>query len=183
MAFSNIVEDSRRMNAKMIAMGQSVDIQKMPRPKPGSGSSRQAAMYTPSGSDVEKLLYPRNFKPRAFELEEKPVNNTEVLNNSTKDMLDEIKDLEEQTTSTEETTPQKPKMIGDDEMISTPRSRQKLDDRHGNIIRGVVNSSGGGSFAPATWLNCRYKKEQGDRIFCTEFHCFCMKEKCKVAKR
>ena len=33
MAFSSIVDDMRRMNANMIAMGQSIDIQKMPRPK------------------------------------------------------------------------------------------------------------------------------------------------------
>lgn len=67
MAFSSIIEDTRRMNAKMIAMGQSIDIQKIPRPKPCSALAQKQAMYVPSGSEIEKMLYPKNFRARAYE--------------------------------------------------------------------------------------------------------------------
>jgi len=67
MAFSSIIEDTRRMNAKMISMGQSIDIQKMPRPKAGTITTQKQAMYTPSGSEIEKMLYPKNFRARVYE--------------------------------------------------------------------------------------------------------------------
>ena len=103
MAFDSIIEDTRRMNAKMIAMGQSIDIQKMPRPKAGSQMAQKQAMYTPSGSDVEKMLYPRNFKPRAYET---PVQKVQTNNQ----MVEEVQE--------QARTPAK--IIGDDAIITPP---------------------------------------------------------------
>lgn len=177
MAFSSLVDDARRMNAKMISMGQSVDIQKMPRPKAGSASAQKQAMYTPSGSDLEKLLYPKNFAPRSY-TEEKTENHTEVLNNSTKEMLEEIEEVAEQ--KAEEKA--KPKMIGDDAVIM-PRSKQRTDDRHCNIIKNVVIESQNGVYSQATWKTCRYMKEEGGRVFCKEYLSLCGKEKCNRARR
>ncbi len=174
MAFSSLVDDVKRTNARMISMGQSIDIQKMPRPKAGSASAQKQAMYTPSGSDLEKMLYPRNFAPRAY-TEEKTVNNTEVLNNSTKEMLEEIEEQEQKKEV-------KPRMIGDDEIIIS-RSKQRTDDRHCNIIKNVVVESQNGVYSPATWKNCRYMKEDGGRVFCREYLSLCAKEKCGRARK
>jgi hypothetical protein len=113
MAFQSIVEDSRKMNAKMIAMGQSIDIQKMPRPKAGTQTAQRAAMYTPSGSDVEKMLYPKNFKERVYapEVEQK----VEAVSQQ---MVDEIR----------EQTREPAKIIGDDDIITPVKVEAKSDN-------------------------------------------------------
>lgn len=170
MAFKNIIEDTRRMNEKMIAMGQSIDIQKMPRPKSNTTYRSSPAMMSASGSDAEHLLYPKNFKASTVR------NNTEPLNNSTKEMIEEV---EEQT---EKKVQDKPKIIGDDDIIR-PRSRQVTDDRHCNIIKNVVVESQNGVYSHATWKECRYMKEEGGRVFCREYLSWCGKEKCQRARR
>ena len=38
----------------------------MPRLKPGTIATQKQAMYTPTGSEIEKCL-PKNFRPRAYE--------------------------------------------------------------------------------------------------------------------
>lgn len=175
MAFKNIVESTRKMNEKMIAMGQSLDIQKMPRPKANTSAYRSSpAMMAAGASDIELKLYPKNFKASK-------INQTEELNNSTKEMIEEIK---EQTQENEEVEiKEKPKMIGDDDIISRPRSKQPVNDKHCNIIKNVVIESQSGVYSPATWKECRYMKEEGGRTFCREYHSLCGKEKCGRARR
>jgi len=170
MAFKSIIEDTRKMNEKMIAMGQSIDIQKMPRPKENTAYRASSAMMSASGSDVEHLLYPKNFKANTIR------NNIAPLNNSTKEMIEEV---EEQT---EKKVQEKPKIIGDDDIIR-PRSRQATDERHCNIIKNVVIESQGRVYSHATWKECRYMKEEGGRVFCGEYLSLCGKEKCGRARR
>ncbi|NMA44438.1 MAG: hypothetical protein GX950_01325 [Candidatus Diapherotrites archaeon] len=88
MAFKNLVEGTRKMNEKMIAMGQSIDIQKMPRPKGNTTYKSSPAMMAAGASEVELMLYPKNFKST-------PINKTEELNNSTREMIENIKEQEE----------------------------------------------------------------------------------------
>jgi hypothetical protein len=173
MAFKNIVEGTRKTNEKMIAMGQSLDIQKMPRPKGNSSYKSSPAMMAAGASDIELKLYPKNFKASS-------INQTEQLNNSTKEMIEEIK---EQTQETEEVAQEKPKMIGDEDIISRPRSKQSVNDKHCNIIKNVVIESQSGVYSPATWKECRYMKEEGGRVFCREYLSWCGKEKCQRARR
>ncbi len=174
MAFKNIVEGTRKMNEKMIAMGQSLDIQKMPRPKGNSSYKSSPAMMAAGASDIELKLYPKNFKAST-------VNQTEALNNSTKEMIEEIK---EQTENNEEVeSKEKPKMIGDEDIISRPRSKQSVNDKHCNIIKNVVIESQSGVYSPATWKDCRYMKEEGGRVFCREYHSLCGKDRCGRARR
>jgi hypothetical protein len=111
MAFSSLIDDTRRMNAKMIAMGQSVDIQKMPRPKAGTQMAQKQAMYTPSGSDVEKMLYPKNFKARTYEEEEPKRVNVE--------MVEEIQIQAKEPA----------KIIGDDDIVFTPKPVQNEEKK------------------------------------------------------
>jgi len=152
MAFSSIIDDTRRMNAKMIAMGQSVDIQKMPRPKVGTQAQQRQAMYTPSGSDVEKMLYPKNFKPRTFESEEQ--NSTIIAAKENEQMAEEI----------QEQTREPAKIIGDDAVVFTPKSSEEVSQK---------------SVSAPVWERCRHYKAQGDRAFCKEYLGWCVKEKCK----
>ena len=149
MAFQTLVEDSRRMNAKMIAMGQSVDIQKMPRPKPGTASSRQAT-YTPQGTDVEKMLYPKNFKARTYE--EEPQQKLETVNQEM------VKEIQEQTR-------EPAKIIGDDDIAPAPRQQQTTENAEKPVS------------GPA-WQRCKHYKAQGERAFCREYLGWCAKEKC-----
>lgn len=151
MAFQTIVEDSRRMNAKMIAMGQSVDIQKMPRPKVGTQMAQKQAMYTPSGSDVEKMLYPKNFKARTFEPEPIQTQQQKV----TQEIVDEIQEQER---------PVPAKIIGDDAIIEQPRREAQSDAN--TVVSGP------------RWARCKHYKAQGDRAFCKEYLGFCAKDKC-----
>jgi len=153
-AFQSIVEDSRKMNAKMIAMGQSTDIQKMPRPKAGSQMAQRQATYTPSGTDIERMLYPRNFKERTYNLEEE--NKFEPIQQQ---MLDEIR----------EQTKEPAKIIGDDDISIQPR------------IDSTKNKEQKSYCAPA-WQRCRHYKEQGGKAFCKEYLSLCPKEKCLRAK-
>ena len=143
------------MNAKMIAMGQSVDIQKMPRPKPGSQMAQKQAMFTPSGSDLEKMLYPKNFKPRTFDAESENTNN--------KNDAEIIQAVEEEII---EVVKEKPKIIGDDEgVIFEPKPTEERE----------VSSK---SFSGTRWERCKYYKPQGERAFCKEYLGWCAKEKC-----
>ena len=160
MAFQSLVEDSRKMNAKMIAMGQSVDIQKMPRPKPGS-QAMQKATYTPSGSDVERLLYPKNFKPRTYETTT-PQQNAEIIkatNSTNEEMAEEITQIQEQLQPKET-----PKIIGDDEGVIFQPKQPTFENTK--------------SFSAPAWQRCKYYKEQGERAFCREYLGWCAKEKC-----
>jgi hypothetical protein len=145
MAFQSIVEDSRKMNAKMIAMGQSIDIQKMPRPKAGT-ITKQKNTYTPEGTDIEKMLYPKNFKPREYEPEQTTIN---------KGITEEIKEQAKQPQS----------IIGDEEI--EPET----------IIQQVTEENPKPVYEP-TWKRCKHYKVQGERDFCKEYHCWCVKEKC-----
>lgn len=155
MAFSTLIDDTRRMNAKMIAMGQSVDIQKMPRPKPGTQTAQKQAMYTPSGSDVEKMLYPKNFKARAFE-EETPLKATAT----NQQMVNEV----------EEQAKVPAKIIGDDDFTPTPARVEK-----------AIQKEEATPCTPA-WTRCKHFKQQGDRAFCREYLSWCAKEKCSRPK-
>ncbi|MFA5125564.1 MAG: hypothetical protein WC462_00995 [archaeon] len=153
MAFQTLVEDSRRMNAKMIAMGQSIDIQKMPRPKAGTVSARKAT-YTPEGSDVEKMLYPKNFKARTYE--EEPQKKLETVN------PEMVKEIQEQV--------QEPaKIIGDDEVIVNPKQQENEETLEKPCLGPV-------------WQRCRHYKAQGERAFCREYLGWCAKEKCSRPK-
>ncbi|MFA6268802.1 MAG: hypothetical protein WCW13_03945 [archaeon] len=159
MAFQSLVEDSRKMNAKMIAMGQSIDIQKMPRPKQGS-IAMQKATYTPQGSDVEKLLYPKNFKPRAYEPETQ--QHSQIINATgaaQEEMTEEITQVQEQLQPKET-----PKIIGDDEGVIFQPKQPTLENTK--------------SFSGPSWQRCKYYKAQGERAFCKEYLGWCAKEKC-----
>ncbi|MFA6064743.1 MAG: hypothetical protein WCW44_00550 [archaeon] len=157
MAFSSLIDDTRRMNAKMIAMGQSIDIQKMPRPKQGSQMAQKQAMFTPSGSDVEKMLYPKNFKAQTYQMESAPQEKIQIANEQ--QMVDEIR----------EQTREPAKIIGDDDLIEQPRRQAQLDKTEN---------------APSLpmWARCKHYKAQGDRAFCKEYLGWCAKEKCSRPK-
>ncbi len=148
MAFNSLIDDTRRMNAKMIAMGQSIDIQKIPRPKAGSQMAQKQAMFTPSGSDVEKLLYPKNFKARVYE-EETP----KVAANA--QMVEEIQVQAKQPA----------RIIGDDDITYSTNKKQPTE-------RKEMDLSG-----PA-WQRCKHYKQQGGRDFCKEYLSLCGKGKC-----
>ena len=152
MAFNTLIEDTRRMNAKMIAMGQSVDIQKMPRPKAGSVAAQKQAMFTPSGSDVEKMLYPKNFKARTYE--ETPQQKLQANNQ----MVEEI----------EVQTKQPAKIIGDDAIVIEPV-------RESTTTKETC-------FSGPAWQRCKHYKQQGGRDFCKEYLSLCGKDRCSRVK-
>ena len=152
MAFSSLIDDTRRMNAKMIAMGQSVDIQKMPRPKPGS-AAMQKATFTPEGSDLEKMLYPKNFKPRAYEAE--PAMKIETV---------EQKESQEMIAEIGEQAKEPAKIIGDDAIVTAPKFSSE-------------SSAPRPTSGPA-WQRCKNYKAQGERAFCKEYLGWCAKERC-----
>lgn len=154
MAFSSIIDDTRRMNAKMIAMGQSVDIQKMPRPKAGTQSSQKQAMFTPSGSDVEKMLYPKNFKARCYE--EEPQQKAQCVSNQ---LIEEVQVQAKQPA----------RIIGDDDITFSTKREQPT-------ITKEMDFSG-----PA-WQRCKHYKQQGGRDFCKEYLSLCGKGKCSRIK-
>ena len=162
MAFNSLVDDTRRMNAKMLAMGQSIDIQGMPRPKAGSQIAQKHAMFTPSGSDVEKMLYPKNFKPRAFEAESAPVTQkTQQEAQKTQAIVEEA--MEEQKAATE--------IIGD------------IDMEEENVTRAPENTEAiAKPFPKNRWESCKHYKEQGNRAFCKEYLGWCAKDKCARPK-
>ena len=160
MAFQSLVEDSRKMNAKMIAMGQSIDIQKMPRPKAGSQMAQKAAMYTPSGTDVEKMLYPKNFKPQSYVAEtQTQAEKIEIANEN--QMVDEIR----------EQTKEPAKIIGDDEGI-VYQPKQAIEN----------DASSQKAFSGPMWTRCKHYKAQGERAFCKEYLGWCAKDKCSRPK-
>ena len=153
MAFDSIIDDTRRMNAKMIAMGQSIDIQKMPRPKAGSQMAQKQAMFTPSGSEVEKMLYPKNFKARTYQ--EEPQQKLKANNQ----MIEEIQVQAKQPA----------KIIGDDAIITQP-IKEEIQPKE-----TCVNT-------PA-WQRCKNYKQTGGRDFCKEYLSLCGKENCFKIKR
>ncbi len=168
MAFSSIVDDSRRMNAKMIAMGQSVDIQKMPRPKAGTQAAQRQAMYTPSGSDVEKMLYPKNFKARVFE-ESVPATNSEI-SAPKEGNGKELEKAQEMVEEAMEEQSAEPKIIGDDD---TEQEVQPEEERAAPTTKPFPKNS---------WESCKHYKAQGDRAFCREYLGWCAKNKCARPK-
>ena len=153
MAFSSLVDDTRRMNAKMIAMGQSIDIQKIPRPKPGTQMAQKQAMFTPSGSEVEKMLYPKNFKARTYQ--EEPQQKLQANNQ----MVEEIQVQAKQPA----------RIIGDDD-ITFSTKREQPAEKIGMDLSG-----------PA-WQRCKHYKQQGGRDFCKEYLSLCGKGKCSRVK-
>jgi len=159
MAFNSLVEDTKRMNAKMIAMGQSVDIQKMPRPKPGSIAT-QKATYTPEGSDIEKMLYPKNFKPITYETEKGEHATITQPNPNTEELIE--KAMEEQTNQQTITDYQKNDAIVIEAKPQEEKNPEELMQK---------------CFAPP-WKKCKHYKEQGQRAFCKEYLGWCAKEKC-----
>jgi len=162
MAFNSIVDATLKMNAKMIAMGQSVDIQKMPRPKAGTQAAQKQATYTPSGTDVEKMLYPKNFKPRAFELSETKQEETQTQEtNVTAQLVEEA--VEEQKVV--------PRIIGDDDVL--PRATIQTDANQTAPQKPFPRNS---------WESCKHYKAQGDRAFCREYLGWCAKGKCSRPK-
>ena len=58
---------------------------------------------------------------------------------------------------------------------------QKIDDRHNNIIATIIKDSNTKSRGRTSWECCKYKKDSDGNVYCTEFHSFCGKEKCKRA--
>jgi hypothetical protein len=68
--------------------------------------------------------------------------------------------------------------------VSHPKqSRQEIDDRHCNIVANVIKQSGTTTSGDANWQNCKYKKDCDGQVYCTEFHSFCGKEKCRRATK
>lgn len=162
MAFNSIVDATLKMNAKMIAMGQSVDIQKMPRPKVGTQAAQKQAMYTPSGSDVEKMLYPKNFKARAFELSETKADEAKTEEaNVTAQLVEEA--VEEQKIV--------PRIIGDDDI--PPQEIKMASSTQTDFEKPFPKNS---------WESCKHYKAQGDRAFCKEYLGWCAKGKCQRPK-
>jgi len=169
MAFSSLVDDSRRMNAKMIAMGQSVDIQKMPRPKAGTQTASKAAMYTPSGSDVEKMLYPKNFKARVYE-EPVSAQNSEVLapKEGNGEAMEKAQEIIEE--AMEEEQESAPKIIGDDDTEPVASIKQER------------NAPTTKPFPKNSWESCKHYKKQGNRAFCREYLGWCAEGRCARPK-
>ncbi|MBT4192367.1 MAG: hypothetical protein HOE11_03590 [Candidatus Diapherotrites archaeon] len=70
---------------------------------------------------------------------------------------------------------------------STPgapnNTKQQIDDRHGNVIANVIKDTGKYFDRDATWEECKHKKDAGGNTYCTEFHSFCAKDKCKRATK
>jgi len=165
MAFKSFVENARQTNQKMASMGQSIDIQKQPRPKEGSTYTPSRQMTEAGADEIEMKLYPKRFKGN---------NNFSELNNSTQKM---IHNVEEDVVEVE--VKEKPKMIGDDDEVIIPRSKQVVDDRHCNIIKGVVNDSTRGSYSKAGWEGCKHLKQDGNIAYCKEFLSLCGKERCR----
>jgi len=158
MAFQSLVEDSRRMNAKMIAMGQSIDIQKMPRPKANQAAQYKEATFVPSGSDVERMLYPKNFKPCTYKIEEKAIVQEEANEESKTEVICEC-----------ESSPQ------DVVLINAVKEEEE-------IPKTVITEQR--SYAPQpAWKGCKHLKEEGGRAFCREFLSLCGREKCSRARR
>lgn len=170
MAFNSIVEGAQKMNAKMIAMGQSTDIQKMPRPKPGTQIAQKRMQFTPQGSDLEKMLYPKNFKPRSIEAEETQiVEKTEAATTEsieqqvTAEKVEEV--MEEQKVA--------PKIIGDDDTPPIMPETQISSDEQTQNQR---------PFPKNAWESCKHYKSQGERAFCREYLGWCAKGKCTRPK-
>lgn len=60
--------------------------------------------------------------------------------------------------------------------------KQKIDERHGNIIANVIkNSNDVGQ--KTNWENCKHKKNCEGTIYCTEFHSLCGKDRCNRATK
>lgn len=65
-------------------------------------------------------------------------------------------------------------------------SRTSTDARHGSIIRNISAQAdqnrqvGGGN---VTWQECKFRKESMGRDYCTEYHCFCYKERCRFKRQ
>jgi hypothetical protein len=64
---------------------------------------------------------------------------------------------------------------------SSANETQKVDDRHNNIIATIIKDSNTKTRGRANWECCKYKKDSDGNVYCTEFHSFCGKEKCKRA--
>jgi hypothetical protein len=171
MAFSSIVDDSRRMNAKMIAMGQSIDIQKMPRPKAGSQIAQKQMMFTPSGSDVEKMLYPKNFKPRAFEPEPQVMQAT--IQEPTKASVQEAAKTQEIVEQVMEEQKPVPQIIGDEEMEESTQIVMPNEEKSEVVAK---------PFPKNTWESCKHYKKQGNRAFCREYLGWCAENRCARPK-
>lgn len=155
MAFSSIVDDMRRMNAKMIAMGQSIDIQKMPRPKPRTIATQKQAMYTPTGSEIEKMLYPKNFRPRAYE---EPSRKEETIILTKKQEVEAV-------------------IIGDEDLVIEQKNDAIIIEQNFEAEKKENKPT------QAPWQSRKYYKQQGDREFCKEFLCLCGKAKCSRIKK
>jgi hypothetical protein len=68
--------------------------------------------------------------------------------------------------------------------VSRPsKSRQEIDDRHCKIVADVIKKSGTSTSGDTNWENCKYKKDCDGQVYCTEFHSFCGKEKCRRATK
>jgi len=166
MAFQSLVEDSRRMNAKMIAMGQSIDIQKMPRPKANQAAMYKEATYIPSGSDVERMLYPKNFKACTYTIPQESKPAPQII-----DLSGEKEEAQTQVTCAEETEEKRVEAI---EALNEAEEEMEMP-------RTVTESK---SYAPQpAWKTCKHVKEEGGRVFCREFLSLCGKEKCSRARR
>lgn len=67
--------------------------------------------------------------------------------------------------------------------IPSGNNRQKIDERHGNIIANVIRNSGTDSRGNVSWEQCKFKKESDGNVYCKEFHSLCGKDRCKRATR
>ena len=64
-------------------------------------------------------------------------------------------------------------------------SRQSTDPRLGSIINNIVNTASSSSQmgADTSWENCKFRKNNSGRDFCSEFHSLCAKTGCRRARR
>jgi hypothetical protein len=69
------------------------------------------------------------------------------------------------------------------ETIIQGNTKQQIGDKHCNIIANVVKQSGQTFGEKTTWETCKHKKEANNQTYCTEYHSFCGKDRCKRATR
>lgn len=185
MAFDSIVEGTLRMNAKMLEMGQSIDIQKMPRPKAGTRTAQKKIQYIPEGSEIERILYPKNFRAREITPDETIIAKKEektMIENSTE---------QETTPTAEENSAQN--QTQEKNIIETEENQEngtaiienELPIENMPKTEEIKKEKSATVFSQCTkpaWENCKHYKAQGNRTFCREYMGWCAKEKCTRPK-
>ena len=64
-------------------------------------------------------------------------------------------------------------------------ARQTNDPKHGSIIRNIASQSNSSSQmgGNATWEECKHRKQNSGKDYCSEFHSLCAKNGCRRATR